>query len=314
MVRTRKQPIEWSDKHYRDMIVEQRKFLWPEDYVEILAKWMGLVQGMTAVDVGCGLGYLGYTYWPYFGKKGKYIGIDCSENLLKDAASAARDWAKGGKTEFIKADAYKLPLHDDSVDWVMCQTLLMHLKEPERALGEMIRILKPGGLIMCKEPDNLSAVLQIGFNSYPKMTLDNRLFLMKYNILCCKGSIKLGRGDWGIGARVPHMLTQLGMKEIDARQNDNVRMLEPPYESEKQQHQYQMELKSLTDAEVRALRLKEGRELFLAGGGTQEEYKRLLRLTRRIRAVVKRQFIEKKYYGLMAPSFFIIKARKPKIA
>ncbi len=311
-MKTLKRKIEWSDKYYRDMLVQQRRFLWPDDYVQILAKWLGIRQGMTAVDVGCGLGYMGYTYWPYFGKKGRYIGIDCSEKLLKDAARAARDWAKGGKTEFIKADAYKLPLDDNSVDWVMCQTLLMHLNKPQKALEEMIRILKPGGLLLCKEPDNLSASMQVGYGSYPNISLENRLLLIKYDILCCKGSIKLGRGDWSVGARVPHMLAELGMKEIDARQNDNVRILEPPYESEKQKHRFQMELKSLADEKVRTLRLKEGREEFLAGGGSEEEFRRIVQLTRRIRNVVKKQYQQKTYYGFMASNFFAIKALKPK--
>lgn len=67
--------IDWSKRPLRQMLVEQRKFLWPEDTVAKLAAWMGLRPGMTAVDVGCGLGYLGYTYWPYFGKGGRYFGV-----------------------------------------------------------------------------------------------------------------------------------------------------------------------------------------------------------------------------------------------
>ena len=67
-------PIDWSKSRWKKMLIEQRKFLWPPETIERYAKWLNLKQGMTAIDVGCGLGFLGYTYRPHFGKGGKYIG------------------------------------------------------------------------------------------------------------------------------------------------------------------------------------------------------------------------------------------------
>ncbi|MHA1194333.1 MAG: methyltransferase domain-containing protein, partial [Promethearchaeota archaeon] len=68
----KRKTIDWSEDRFKDMLVYQRKFLWHDDAIDKLAVWMGLRQGMTAVDVGCGLGYLGYTFWPYFGESGHY--------------------------------------------------------------------------------------------------------------------------------------------------------------------------------------------------------------------------------------------------
>ena len=41
----------------------------------------------------------------------------------------------------------------------------MHLEEPGKALAEMKRIVKPGGIVICMEPDNLSNSMRVSYNS-----------------------------------------------------------------------------------------------------------------------------------------------------
>jgi ubiquinone/menaquinone biosynthesis C-methylase UbiE len=107
--------VDWGKGHRREALIWQRKGLWREDTLRILAAWLGLKPGMTALDVGCGLGYLGYTWWPFFGHGGRYIGVDISEELIADAQTSARDWADGGQTCFVCGDAYDLPVEENSV-------------------------------------------------------------------------------------------------------------------------------------------------------------------------------------------------------
>jgi SAM-dependent methyltransferase len=266
---------------------------------------------MTAVDVGCGLGYLGRTYWRYFGKAGCYIGIDKSAELLKTAAESAKEWAKGGKTEFKIGDAYNLPLESDFADWVMCQTLLMHLENPKKAIEEMIRILKPGGLFMCKEPDNLSAALSRHFLSAYQFSDEDFFLQAKIHLTTNEGRKKLGRGDQSIGNKIPYMLGELGMREIGIRMNERVHFVQPPYESEEQQHRLKMMMKQHMDKGEREYWIKEGREEFKAGGGNLADYTRWIKLMDRFRAAAKKQY-EKGEFACCAGSFFyIIKARKP---
>jgi SAM-dependent methyltransferase len=126
--------IDWSEECRKQMLVYQRKAMWLEDTLDKLAAWIGLKPGMTAVDVGCGLGHMGYTFWPYLGESGKYFGVDTTPDLLKDAEKTAIEWAEGGEVSFKVGDAYDLPLADGFADLVMCQALLIHLARPERAL------------------------------------------------------------------------------------------------------------------------------------------------------------------------------------
>jgi len=301
---------DWSEGRWRDMLVEQRKFIWHQDTIEKLANWLELRQGMTAVDVGCGLGYLGYTFWPYFGKGGKYFGVDISKKLLEDAKEASKTWATDGEAKFTYGDAYKLPFEDNFADLIMCQTLLMHLEKPEAALAEMLRVTKPGGLIMCNEPDNLSTSLAHSYTSLPELDIEEQLLVKKAYILCNKGSIKLGRGDESIGNRVGVMMKKLGLADVDARINDRVNILYPPYADPRQQAFLRMMKKRVLDDQK--FWMERAKEEFLAGGGSVEQFEQYRKICEGQMEVLKKQLENEEYVSFFAGLFYVIKGRKPK--
>jgi ubiquinone/menaquinone biosynthesis C-methylase UbiE len=55
--------------------------------------------------------------------------------------------------EFRVANVYEIPFPDASFDAVLAHAVLQHLSEPEQALQEMHRVLKPGGIIGVREED-----------------------------------------------------------------------------------------------------------------------------------------------------------------
>jgi len=308
---TPKKSIDWSDDHHKQMLVWQRQGMWREDTLEKLADWLGIEPGMNVLDVGCGLGYLGYTWWPYIGEGGRYTGLDTSAKLLKEAEKSAEVWSEGGTAEFIEGDAVNLPFEDNAFDWVMCQTLLMHLKEPERALSEMERVVRPGGLISCNEPDNLSAMLARPFHSGPEPPLEYMVLSRKVVFIKYLGRIALGKGDMAIGAKLPHLFTQMGLTDIDIRMNDRVRFLEPPYESEDMQTRMkEMKTWFLEDGGYQKV-LAEDREEFLAGGGDAAEFDSLRDFADLTRQTIKDQLDRGEFYNLGAGPYFIAKGRKP---
>jgi SAM-dependent methyltransferase len=301
---------DWSEKCWKDMLIDQRKFIWHQDTLDKLAVWLDLTPGMTAIDVGCGLGNLGYIYWQYFGRCGRYFGVDISSKLVQDATEAAKEWATGGVAKFIAGDAYKLPFSDNFADWVMCQTLLMHLEKPELALTEMVRVAKPGGLIMCNEPDNLSSTLAKPYWSLPEFDIEEELLIKKVYLICNKGSIKLRRGDHSIGNKVPMMMEKLGLVDIEARLNDKVGFLRPPYEGPQQQNSIYMIKKRVLDQSE--FWMERTREEFLAGGGSLDEFESYRKISDKIKLIFQKQLEEGKY-SVCSPSFFyVVKGRKPR--
>ncbi|MDI6740846.1 MAG: methyltransferase domain-containing protein, partial [Candidatus Edwardsbacteria bacterium] len=232
--RTKK--IDWSKKRWKKMLVDQRKFLWYPESIAMFAKWAGLKPGMTVADAGCGLGYMGYTYWPHFGKGGLYIGVDLSHKLLVRARKDSQIWARPGMARFARGDARRLPFPENSMDAVMCQTLLMHLIDPQAAVAEMARILKPGGIMLCHEPDNLSSSMTRGYSEKSELSIAEEAFLHKINLHLHKGRLQCGRGDSSIGNKVPVLMKKAGLKDIGIRMNDKAYFLLPPYDDDVQRH------------------------------------------------------------------------------
>ena len=304
-------PVDWAEQQHRHKLIQHRKFMWRDDTIDMLAKWLGLKHGMTTVDVGCGLGYLGYTFWPYFGKGGNYTGVDVSTDLLEDALKASEEWSKGGIATFLKADAGDLPLDDDSADVVMCQMLLMHLTKPDEALAEMVRVTRPGGTVLCIETDILSSLLRRVSTSLPELSIDELMLTYKVALYCNRGKKALGRGDDSTGVKVTHMMYQLGLTEIDTRLGDAAWTLIPPYQGPVQKHRLERFKNDYLDEDYRAHLDGMAREAFLAGGGDQAEFDRYLAINMRLIPVMKEQIEKGTFFICGSSDYYIVRGRKP---
>jgi SAM-dependent methyltransferase len=61
----------------------------------------------------------------------------------------------------IVADAHELPYRDQCIDNIYCEAVLEHLEDPTKAVGEMWRVIKPGGKVIAVTP------FMQGFHGYP---------------------------------------------------------------------------------------------------------------------------------------------------
>ena len=109
----------------------------------------GVKGGEKALDLGCGTGI----YTIELARRGAIAtGVDSSKEMLNWAgakASQARQTRKERlAVEFVCADALTLPFPDDCFDLIMSVNLLCFIREREKALLEMRRVLKPGGRLI----------------------------------------------------------------------------------------------------------------------------------------------------------------------
>ncbi|NOX99693.1 MAG: methyltransferase domain-containing protein [Verrucomicrobia bacterium] len=113
----------------------------------------GLREGMSAIDVGCGPGLVSLTMAKVVGPKGKVIGIDTSQDLLK-AAEKSQESAGLENVSFHEADAYDIDLPEETFDFAYSRLVFQHLAEPQVALDQILNVLKPGGLMCLVDIDD----------------------------------------------------------------------------------------------------------------------------------------------------------------
>lgn len=110
-------------------------------------KCIGLLDpqpGERVLDVATGTGVAAFMAAEHVGKAGEVVATDISESMVAQTAAYA---AERGITNmrFERADAEELPYPDASFDAVTCVLGLMFPAEPQRAIEQMYRMLKPGG-------------------------------------------------------------------------------------------------------------------------------------------------------------------------
>jgi len=114
---------------------------------------MRLHPGDRVLDVGCGTGVIFPAVVMAVGPSGQIAGIDHGVGFLTDARQRAVDGGFGEQVVLFQGDAHALPFPAGSFDAAHTERVLIHLAEPDRALAEMARVVKPGGWISCVEPD-----------------------------------------------------------------------------------------------------------------------------------------------------------------
>ncbi|MDD4866356.1 MAG: methyltransferase domain-containing protein [Mycobacterium sp.] len=111
-------------------------------------EWLRIPRGGIALDVGSGPGNVTASLARAAGPEGLALGVDISEPML---ARAVRREA-GPQVGFIRADAQRLPLRDDTVDAVVSIAVLQLVPDPGAALAEIARVLRPGGRLAIMVP------------------------------------------------------------------------------------------------------------------------------------------------------------------
>jgi SAM-dependent methyltransferase len=123
---------------------------------------LGLPAGSSGLDVGCGVGL--YALWlaEAVGAGGRVIGIEPTAERAEAARALVGDRLGGGRLEFREGDGTALPMKDASLDWVWCGDVLHHILDTAAALREFRRVIRPGGRIVVKESQVLSAMFLPG--------------------------------------------------------------------------------------------------------------------------------------------------------
>ncbi len=109
-----------------------------------------MFKGKRVLDMGCGAGGKSL-YYASLGAE-KVTGVDIIPAYAEESAALARKLGYSDKFEFVLGDATKLPFDDASFDTIIMNDFMEHVSDPEGALKEALRLLKPGGRIYTNFP------------------------------------------------------------------------------------------------------------------------------------------------------------------
>jgi SAM-dependent methyltransferase len=144
VVRARDRPAAWPDA----VAGEMERHWSPGRTWESLGRAMvGLLSLGDVVDVGSGDGAVAQLV---ASRARSFTCVDRSERML----AAARDrLARCKNVRVVAGDAEELPLRDDSFDAALLLHVLTHVASPPRAVAEVVRVLRPGGIVVAATLD-----------------------------------------------------------------------------------------------------------------------------------------------------------------
>jgi ArsR family transcriptional regulator len=174
-----------------------------------------LLPELDVADLGCGDGYLAIEA-SRFAKR--VIAVDRSESVLARAkALAARlRLGEGANIEWTRGEIENLPIDSGSVDVALLSQALHHAEDPEVALAEAVRILRPGGRVLLLElrrheeawvrerlgdkwlgfdDDELRAMLEKAGLSGVKITIGARRARDPFTVLIASGTKTAARSE-----------------------------------------------------------------------------------------------------------------------
>lgn len=118
---------------------------------------MELPKGARALEVGCGSGAVTRRI-AELPEVGEVIGLDPSPVFVERARELAKHLTK---VSFRQGDGRALDLPDQSFDLVLFHTALCHIPEPENALREAHRVLRPNGWLVAFDGDYVTTTVAI---------------------------------------------------------------------------------------------------------------------------------------------------------
>jgi SAM-dependent methyltransferase len=166
-----------------------------------LARALELIPAPLVLDVATGTGRLPRALLRQPPFEGRIIGLDLSRGMLREAVRRTAQFAD--RLTFIWQDASQLPFKDDSFDAVTCIEALEFMPDPHQVLEELVRALRPGGVLLVTNrvgpdarflpgrafpPDTFEQML----GGHPVEQIKTKRWQVDYDLI------------WGVKTGVPH--------------------------------------------------------------------------------------------------------------
>jgi SAM-dependent methyltransferase len=134
-------------------------------------------------------------------------GVDLDATII-EAARANATQRNVAHVRFEVADVYQLPFPNDYFDAAFENNMFMHLREPLKAMREILRVLKPGGVFGCRNPVRDKDLIG---TSDARVVTASRLWERWSRHRLQTGT---GGSDYRIGGRLCPLLQRAGFAQV----------------------------------------------------------------------------------------------------
>ena len=310
---TRVKPLSESSEpqnpsHSAEYFGEYRDFWWNPDFLQLMARRLEFDRITDVLDVGCGVGHWGRALDTVLPARAHCVGVDREAAWVSQAQETAARDGLASRFRYQVGDAQSLPFADGCFDLVTCQTVLIHLADPIAALREMLRVLKPGGLLLAVEPNNFAG--RATFSSLsPQVSIEEILAVLRLDLTCQTGKRNLGLGFNSIGDLIPGYLSSLGAQDVQVHLSDKAVPYFPPYSSPEQQANAR-QTKAWAEREFWVWDREETLRYFLAGEGSEVEFDALWTLAREQMKEMSEAIQEGTYHAAGGSLMYLVSGRK----
>ena len=136
------QARQMADESMVRNLTAQAEAIWPQERAYFLD--YALPDAPRILDLGCGTGEISSRLAELF-PAARVTGVDVLPVHVEYAR--ARYTALAGRLAFTTGDGFALDFDDASVDLAVCRHMLQSIPHPERIVAELLRVLKPGGVL-----------------------------------------------------------------------------------------------------------------------------------------------------------------------
>ena len=261
-----------SEPHSQLYFTDARDHWWNDDYIGLLARRLGLDRARRVIDAGAGQGHFARVWAPHLAPDFEIVCVDREARSLVVAEERGRAFlvrtGLTGRFTCVQGSVDELPFEDGSFDAAICQTLLIHLSDPTRAVNEMKRVVRTGGLVLAAEPNNFAAAQRLAALG-PEADPESLVGELRLQAYCLRGKYRLGLGWNNLGAHLPQWFTDLD--DVRYFQNDRPWVLAAPYD-DTQQRAAIADMIALHARGIWCWEREEARRFYVAGGGDADKF------------------------------------------
>lgn len=169
-----------------------------DKYVDQLA----LPASARILEVGCGTGVVLRTLMRRNDFSGTATGVDQCPSFIEAANKYSQSEGVGDRVSFQVGDVHNLDFEPATFDVVLAHTVISHVTEPVKVLGEIARVVRPGGTVVIFDGDYASLTYAFPDHSFGQR-MDSALANTTFN-------------NPRIMRDLPRLLPEIGLELTDA--------------------------------------------------------------------------------------------------